>query len=898
MLQSDFFLYNALSEGILVFDRLRQITFANKAFYALAQLESGEVVSSLDQVFQDFPSNEALASFPDSFEIRLRQQPHKNRFVEITVVVPSESNGLYKAIVKPIAAKVDLPYLLDQLLQQRHLGLWVIDEKYATVLVNDLLAQWLSFSPIEMETLNFLDLLQKPAKEKTVSFLAEKNLANAQVVKIATKSGLFKSFTIRKSFLTKGEHQQNGTALFLEEATNQSLSVLFEHNYQELINQIGVGIVIHAPDTSVKFSNTAAENMLGLTHDQLLGKVAFDPYWHFIWPDKTVMQLNEYPVNQVIASEMPLNNYRLGVVKTNTAEVLWLLINGYPSFNDQEELAEVVITFIDISQEVKFGRLLENTDQQLAHFSLRLDQENAFLKTLFASIPDPVFYKDADGRYILCNQPFADFLELSIDDIIGKTDEDIVPSNRAEGFRYSDQQVLLLGQSQHSAEWLLATSGKKVYLDTLKTPVRDLEGEIIGLIGISRDITEIQMATVTINVVTHIQEVLIMEDDLNTAIKQVLEILVDTLEADRAYIFKHSTEDGTVSQLYEYVLGAVSFQIDNPQLQNASYEELGFGRWQKLLSQNQLVKGNVADFPEEEQELLRSQDIKSILVAPIFVKNDLYGFIGIDNCKSSYLWGLSEEFLLRSSAGSLGYSIDRSHSLKLMLENNLKLTKANTELDNLVYRVSHDLRSPVSSSLGLIDLIKQTEELAEIRQYLAMQELRLTRLDQLIVDILTYSHNSRAAIQREVIPFKKMLEALQENYAHLSAQQLQHVVEIEGEEHFFYSDPVRIEGILNSVYSNAIKFTHHYRHVSVVGIKVEITSQHAIITISDNGEGISEEHLPHVFKMFYRGSESKKGSGLGLYIAKESVEKLGGTIAIHSQLNHGTTIEITLPNLW
>ena len=112
----------------------------------------------------------------------------------------------------------------------------------------------------------------------------------------------------------------------------------------------------------------------------------------------------------------------------------------------------------------------------------------------------------------------------------------------------------------------------------------------------------------------------------------------------------------------------------------------------------------------------------------------------------------------------------------------------------------------------------------------------------------------------------------------------------------FNSDRLRVGIILNNLFSNSIKYQDYGKKSSVVSIHIVTSPEHAWIRFSDNGIGIEEKHLSKIFDMFYRASENAKGSGLGLYIAKETVTRLGGTINVKSEFGVSTTFEIIIPN--
>ncbi|MGM0579082.1 MAG: PAS domain S-box protein [Bacteroidota bacterium] len=226
-----------------------------------------------------------------------------------------------------------------------------------------------------------------------------------------------------------------------------------------------------------------------------------------------------------------------------------------------------------------------------------------------------------------------------------------------------------------------------------------------------------------------------------------------------------------------------------------------------------------------------------------------------------------------------------------------ELQKTNFELDKFVYSVSHDLRAPLASILGLINVAQIENPTDPQNKYWDMVRKSINKLEGFIRDILDYSNNSRTEINIKKIDFKKIMDEVQENFSYLKGiERLNIEIEI-NDKVPFYSDENRIKIILNNLFSNAIKYQDLNKKSSYFKLNIEISEKQALINISDNGIGIEEAHLDKVFNMFYRASENSKGSGLGLYITNEIVLKLGGTINIKSEEGKGTSFEIIIPSL-
>jgi signal transduction histidine kinase len=236
-------------------------------------------------------------------------------------------------------------------------------------------------------------------------------------------------------------------------------------------------------------------------------------------------------------------------------------------------------------------------------------------------------------------------------------------------------------------------------------------------------------------------------------------------------------------------------------------------------------------------------------------------------------------------------------SEKEILDKNVELLKTNQELDNFVYSVSHDLRAPISSVLGLITISKLEDDPIQLQYYETLKERSLLKLDSFIKDILDYSRNSRVEIIPQKINWKNYLLQLLQEFEYLpEAENIDIDVFIEQNEDF-YTDLYRVTIIFNNLISNAFRYSDIYKEKSFLKITGEVYKEKACIVIEDNGIGISEEHQQKIFDMFYRASADSKGSGLGLYILKETLEKINGTIRVTSEIGKGTSFYVEIPNL-
>lgn len=230
-----------------------------------------------------------------------------------------------------------------------------------------------------------------------------------------------------------------------------------------------------------------------------------------------------------------------------------------------------------------------------------------------------------------------------------------------------------------------------------------------------------------------------------------------------------------------------------------------------------------------------------------------------------------------------------------LLQSNEMLLKTNTELDRFVYSTSHDLRAPLTSVLGLINIIAHTQNPEEAKRYLGMMKDRVHSLDKFIKDITDYSRNNRLEIIREKIDLSEMAREIWESLRYSpDASNINFEIDIpEGQ--VIETDKNRLRIIMSNLISNAMRYHDSRKDDRFIRLKHQTNGRVFYLKVEDNGQGIAPELHHKIYDMFYRGNEQSKGSGLGLYIVKETLSKLAGSIHLESAPGIGSTFTVKLP---
>jgi len=225
--------------------------------------------------------------------------------------------------------------------------------------------------------------------------------------------------------------------------------------------------------------------------------------------------------------------------------------------------------------------------------------------------------------------------------------------------------------------------------------------------------------------------------------------------------------------------------------------------------------------------------------------------------------------------------------------NNKELTSINKDLDTFVYSASHDLRSPIASLKGLVNLSLMEEEPLTAKQYIQHMNGIIDRLDSFIKEILDFFKNRRTAITTGKVSLHKLVDDALLLVSFMQHDAIEVVKELAVDE--MYTDELRMKIVLNNLISNAYKYSDLTKAAKYIKITSRCVNNWYIITIEDNGIGIKPEDAGRVFDMFYAGRKTNRDTGLGLYIVKEITQKLHGTVTVTSVPKEGSTFTINLP---
>lgn len=604
--------------------------------------------------------------------------------------------------------------------------------------------------------------------------------------------------------------------------------------------------------------------------------------------------------------ERVIRNFRVAL-KRNIGPQEYRFVN----IHGEEFLFEIQREVLTSSDGSPYGLIFSCRDitfRKKAEQAIAQSEEK--YRTLMDSIQDGVFSIEG-GIITYANRALAEMIGYDIEETIGSSfvkfvapeDMELVTTNykrRQDGF-----------EAPTSYEWrMLHKDGRRIYVN-MSARIIKYHGRRTT-IGTLKDIThQKELEQILLNQknlfkgVADAANILLTERDFNVAINKTLQSLGQSSDIDRVYMFENSfdSESGNplMNQRYEWTNGTVSVEIDNPALQNLPYFPL-FKDWYPVLKNGGIINNLVKNLNPELRDLLSEQNIKSILLVPIMVKNKFWGFIGFDYCKSDRIWNESEISILQTTAANLGGVIEREISKKELIEAKETAEEMSKLKSNFLANMSHELRTPLIAILGYTEILGTEIKKGEWNDMIDTIMNSGKRLLETLNLILDLSKIEADKVQIKANPINvsdEITEIVNLLKPVADKKKLYLKVDIKNNHLISELDKRLFHSIITNLVNNGIKYT------SSGGVTVSLDSYidrdrlFSSITVSDTGIGIAKENQELIFDEFRQVSEGYnrnfEGAGLGLTITKKFVEKMGGNITLQSNPGEGSVFTVNFP---
>jgi hypothetical protein len=625
--------------------------------------------------------------------------------------------------------------------------------------------------------------------------------------------------------------------------------------------------------------NKAAENLFKTLTKDSFGKPAnriFEKY-------PIIINLIQGADNNRIQVRFHIDNVKRSFVVTNS------------SVNTQRNRRlGIIIVFHEITDQVF---LLDN---------LRESEEK--YRVIFENTPVGVIQYDTTGKITMCNDAFVQVIGSSRELLVGLSmlslpDEILVKA-------VSDSLNGIIGYYEH--EYHSVTASKVTPVRGFFAPITSKEGQIRGGVGIIEDYTErFEADRQIVNREAFETMLIALElDFLNTELNDIdgtfnraLMSLGSYCKVNRAYIFRFDFDQKTMTNTHEWCSPGLKKPFKN--YQTISIEKIP--RWMEKLTRSEIIYiPNVSELTPDwisEQEMLESQDIKSLIIVPIQIRGELLGFAGFDSVNEFRSWNKDEISLLQVLGQVFASVIKRKAANEELILAKETAEEANQVKSTFLAHMSHEIRTPLSGVLGFAELIQAESDNVDILKYSEIILSSGNRLLQTLSQILDLSRveSGNMEFNIETVNINRVIDDVIILFAPNGKKKGLFIErQLGGPPLIIQIDVQLFRSSLTNLISNAIKFTDHGGITISTAIETVKERRFGLIRVSDTGIGIPEKYQNKIFEDFRQVSEGIKrnyeGTGLGLSLTRKFVEISGGTIKVESNPGFGTTFTMSFPD--
>jgi PAS domain S-box-containing protein len=517
-----------------------------------------------------------------------------------------------------------------------------------------------------------------------------------------------------------------------------------------------------------------------------------------------------------------------------------------------------------------------------------LRRERALVRCIIDSASDLIFIKDCDSVYLGCNKASEKFIGLSESEQIGKTDFDFFDREKAEIIRQNDLQVIKGGKTFRAEEWVVFPDGSRILMDTQKVPIYGPDGEIKGLVGICRDITERKQME---------EELRLAHNELEKRVAERTEQLGKTAEALR------KSEE-------RYALAVKGSNDGIWDLDLATGEAYHSSRWKSILGyEDNEITGNF----KEWESRLHPDDYQRVMEAGKACEEGRIPAFEVEyrlrHKDGSYHWVLSRGACLRDSQGRAyrmaGSLSDITEHKKL--EQQLLQAQKMESIGMLAGGVAHEFNNLLTAISGYGQILQESiaadDELS--RESIANVIKAAERAAELTRGLLAFSR--KQVINTKPVRIDTLISNTGKIIQRVIGEDIEFNIGFSGENLLVKADPGQIEQVLMNMVTNARDAMPHGGRLSVTTRQVVVKEgsemqydlpdpgKYALISVTDSGTGIDKKSLESIFEPFYTTKEVGKGTGLGLSIVHGIIKQHNGSILVSSEPGKGTTFNIYLP---
>ena len=604
-----------------------------------------------------------------------------------------------------------------------------------------------------------------------------------------------------------------------------------------------VKLIVDPADGTILDANSAAADFYGYSRTRL-------------------KQLNIKDINILLASQIQL-------------EMLLAVQEQRKHFNFRHRLANGEIRDVEVysspiridGRDVLYSIIHDISDRKKAEEEVR--RQSGLILSLLDNIPDIIFFKTVTGVYLGCNQQFANLVGLSTEEIVGMTDYDLFKKEVADSFREYDRQMLTSCQSQCNEEWILYPDGRKVLVDTLKTPYRGPDKQLIGILGISRNITDRKM--------------------FENAVKEHRNNLMTILDnlpflawlKDKEGVFLAVNEPFAVScglSGAADLLGKTDMDIWPKHLAGAyrkdDLEVMASGRKKRV---EEIVRDKGADKWFETY------------------KSPLTGADGVVSGTAGFAYDITERKLAEEETYRLNQELE--FRVKQGMEELVHVSRV-AVLGQIAAALAHELNQPLGAILNWVSsaemaLDRPVPDVKVVRDSL----LRIVEADKRAASVIS---KIRGLVKKAVHPSERVdvedlirqVVTIVRNDGILKGA----VIDINSTDvsKVVFGDKIQLQQVLLNLIVNALESCAYETDKRVL-IRTGVNrSGKVTVSVSDSGLGIDANDIDSLFQPFY--TTKREGLGIGLFICRSIIQSHGGELTARNNSDRGATFEFLLPS--
>lgn len=724
----------------------------------------------------------------------------------------------------------------------------------------------------------------------------------------------------------------------------------------DILDRLTVGVVVADVKGHITYANEVACRLLRTSQEEMLGKIAFDSHWRMVDERGKPYRSDQLPLAFALREGVRVVGIECGIQFAK--EILWISVHADPLYDELGNLTGAVGHFTEITDKKDTQKEFLQREQRLSSIAnsqtsylVRVDMTGAFtyvndaflakydyredevIGRPFSFITDP---SDIEYCIAIANDCIKSPGESSTIEIRGVNKQRDYFWTEWEFVGIADEagrvtEIQAVGRdisNEKRTEGLLAETSQMAHVGgwelTSLTQNLSWTDETYRIHELGAD-TPVSLR----------KAIRYYHEDHQPIIKKAIKKLIadgDSFDLELKIITEKGREvwvrtqgqreapHGNFIRIYGVIQDITTIRKSEEKLKesewtlksvfnNTSDALLIIDNNNKIIDCNnsavrifeanckeEIIGKTGSDFQKKKLSPAKMEKIRQGIS-----KNGLWtGEVEYVTAQKRAFWG----DLAITTFGEAKYSVvrvtditDRKMAEERMISNNEKLKKINQELDRFVYSASHDLRAPLTSIIGLINLSKMEELTPAIAEYLGLMKKSADKLDSFIQDLTNFSRNARTEIKKDLVDFKDMIDTIFEQHKFMDGSKEADMQADIKQEVNFYSDNNRLQVVFSNIISNAVKYNNSKADKALVNIEIKVTAQKAFIRIADNGMGIGQEHLERIFEMFYRATDERQGSGLGLYIVKETIEKLHGKVEVASEIGVGTSFTFEIPNM-